>query len=87
MRGRVVMANIDAFVVKLGDNLYSIIDLPPITTIHDIYKEADVEVSDEIQGELLTEGSVELLNITRKKALNVVIRKSQATKYDLAAFL
>lgn len=87
MRGRVVVSNFDIFVVKLGDNLYSIIELPPITSTHDIYKKSDVEVFDEIQGELLTEGPVELRNVTRGKTLNVVIKKSHATKYDLVNFI
>ena len=87
MRGRVVAVNFDVFVVKLGDDVYSIIDLPPKTDICDIYSEADVEVFDEIQGELMTEGPVEIRNLTKDKTLNFIIRKSPATKYDLNTVL
>ena len=87
MRGRVVAVNLDIFVVKLGDSSYSIIEKTPITDIHDIYKEDDVALSDEIQGDLFAEGSAELHNVTQNKTLNVVIKKSHATKYDLATVL
>ncbi len=83
MRGRVINVNSDVFVVKLGDDVYSIIELPPITNIRDIYTDPDVEFLDEIQGELMTEGSVEIRNLTKGKTLNLVIRKSPATKYDV----
>ncbi|MBQ7154980.1 MAG: hypothetical protein IJR85_05440 [Synergistaceae bacterium] len=83
MRGRVALVNGDVFVVKLGDNLYSIIELPPITNIRDIYADHDVDVFDEIQGEIMTEGPVEIRNLTKGKTLNLVIRKSPATKYDV----
>lgn len=87
MRGKVVAVTCDVFVVKLGDNLYSIIELPAKTDIRDIYSEFNVEVFDEIQGELMTEGPVEICNLTKRKTLNIVIKKSPATKYDLPAVL
>ena len=87
MRGRVMAINLDVFVVKLGDDSYSIVELPPITDISDVYKEHDVALFDEIQGDLFAEGATELRNITQNKTLNVVIKKSHATKYDLASVL
>ena len=87
MHGRVVVSNFDVFVVKLGDGSYSIIEKPPVTNIRDIYKEDDMALFDEIQGELFAEGPAELHNVTQNKTLNVVIKKSNATKHDLVSVL
>ena len=83
MRGRVIHVHNDVFVAKLEDDSYSIIELPPIANICDIYADPDVEVFDEIQGDLTSEGSVEIRNLTKGTTLNLVIRKSPATKYDV----
>ena len=87
MRSRVIVVTGNVFVVKIKDDSYSIIELPPIANIRDIYKESDVEVPDEVQGELFTEGATELFNVTRNRTLKATIRKSPATKYDLVAFI
>ncbi|MBQ6738599.1 MAG: hypothetical protein IJP96_07220 [Synergistaceae bacterium] len=92
MCGKVIAVAFDTFIVKLGDNLFSIIELPPgadtlTLDISAIYAESDVDVFDEIQGELLTEGPVELQNLSKNKTLNVVIRKANATKNDLISVL
>lgn len=87
MRGRVIAVTFEVFIVKIGDDLYSIIELPPKKNIHDIYTESKVDVFDEIQGELMTEGPVEIRNLTKGKTFNFIIRKSHATKYDLASVL
>ena len=88
MCGKVIAVAFDTFIVKLGDNLFSIIELPPgadtlTLDISAIYAESDVDVFDEIQGEIMTEGPVEIRNLTKGKTLNLVIRKSPATKYDV----
>ena len=95
MRGTVIAVTLDVFVVKIEDSLYSIIKIPssPIeekntySRLLNIYKEPNVDVFNEIQGNLLTEGLAELRNLSKDKIFNAVIIKAPATKNDIAEIL
>ena len=96
MRGTVIAVNFDVFVVKIGDDLYSIIKLPSsinenekstYSKLLSIYKDSDVDVFNEIQGNLLTEGLAEIHNLSQDKTFNAVIIKAPATKRDIANVL
>ena len=99
MRGTVIFVTLKVFVVEVGDGLYSIIQLPSIPAedeegkgiyarLTKIYeKEPDVEVFNEVQGNLLTEGPAEIRNLSKDKIFNAVIKKAPATQLDVVAVL
>ena len=96
MRGRVIAVTFDVFIVKIEEGLYSIIELPSSPTenerstysrLLDIYKESDVDVFNEVQGNLLTEGLAEIRNLSKDKIINANIIKAPATARDLTDVL
>ena len=96
MRGTVISVTFDVFVVKLGEGVYSIIKLPSPATENEkstysrllsIYQESDVEVFNEIQSNLLTEGLAEIRNLSKDKTFNANIIKAPATARDLTDVL
>ena len=96
MRGRVIAVTFDVFIVKIEEGLYSIIELPSSPTenerstysrLLDIYKESDVDVFNEVQGNLLTEGFAEIRNLSKDKIFNANIIKAPATARDLTDVL
>lgn len=96
MRGTVIAVTFDVFIVKIEEGLYSIIELPSspnenerstCSRLLDIYKESDVDVFNEVQGNLLTEGSAEIRNLSKDKIFNAKIIKAPATARDLTDVL